>query len=74
MKPSEKAKAVGFKSLNEVADGSGEPRKNLIRWSEAYPRRFELILKGLMFERMSDQIIEACEEVDFQKAMGGEDE
>ena len=74
MKPSEKAKAVGFKSLNEVADGSGEPRKNLIRWSEAYPRRFELILKGLMFERMSDQIIEAFEEVDFQKAMGGEDE
>ena len=74
MKPSEKAKAVGFKSLNEVADGSGEPRKNLIRWSEAYPRRFELILKGLMFERMSDQIIEVFEEVDFQKAMGGEDE
>ena len=74
MKPSEKVKAVGFKSLNEVADGSGEPRKNLIRWSEAYPRRFELILKGLMFERMSDQIIEAFEEVDFQKAMGGEDE
>jgi|TARA_B110000977_G_scaffold42406_1_gene57297 hypothetical protein len=56
MKPSEKAKAVGFKSLNEVADGSGEPRKNLIRWSEAYPRRFELILKGLMFERMSNEI------------------
>tara|TARA_R110002111_G_scaffold258734_1_gene328070 strand:+ start:290 stop:499 length:210 start_codon:yes stop_codon:yes gene_type:complete len=56
MKPSEKVKAVGFKSLNEVADGSGEPRKNLIRWSEAYPRRFELILKGLMFERMSNEI------------------
>ena len=74
MKPSEKAKAVGFKSLNEVADGSGENKMNLIRWSEAYPRRFELILKGLMFERMSDQIIEAFEEVDFQKAMGGEDE
>jgi len=74
MKPSERVKALGFKSLNEVADGSGEPRKNLIRWSEAYPRRFELILKGLMFERMSDQIIEAFEEVDFQKAMGGEDE
>ena len=58
MKPSEKAKAVGFKSLNEVAYGSGEPRKNLIRWSEDYPRRFELILKGLMFERVSDQINE----------------
>ena len=56
MKPSEKAKAVGFKSLNEVADGSGENKMNLIRWSEAYPRRFELILKGLMFERMSNEI------------------
>lgn len=67
MKPSEKAKAVGFKSLNEVAYGSGEPRKNLIRWSEDYPRRFELILKGLMFERVSDQIIEAFDEVDFEE-------
>ena len=58
MKPSEKAKAVGFKSLQEVVIGSGENKMNLIRWSKDYPRRFELILKGLMFERVSDQINE----------------
>ena len=74
MKPSERVKALGFKSLNEAAKAAGEHEQNFFRWSEAYPRRFELILKGLMFERMSDQIIEAFEEVDFQKAMGGEDE
>ena len=67
MKPSEKAKAVGFKSLQEVVVGSGENKMNLIRWSKDYPRRFELILKGLMFERMSDQIIEAFDEVDFEE-------
>ena len=31
MKPSEKAKAVGFKTLNEVADGSGENKVNLTK-------------------------------------------
>ena len=56
MKPSEKAKAVGFKSLNEAAKAAGEHEQNFFRWSEAYPRRFELILKGLMFERMSNEI------------------
>jgi hypothetical protein len=56
MKPSEKVKAVGFKSLNEAAKAAGEHEQNFFRWSEAYPRRFELILKGLMFERMSNEI------------------
>ena len=56
MKPSEKVKALGFKSLQEVAEASGEPRKNLIRWNEAYPRRIELMLKGLLFERMNVQV------------------
>ena len=61
MKPSEKIKALGFKSLLEVSESVGEPSKNLIRWSEAYPRRFELILKGLMFERVTGQINEVFE-------------
>ncbi len=62
MKPSEKVKALGFKSLQEVADAVNEPSKNLVRWNEAYPRRFELILKGLMFERMNEQINTAFKE------------
>ena len=56
MKPSEKVKALGFKSLQEVAEAVNEPSKNLVRWNEAYPRRFELILKGLLFERMNVQV------------------
>ena len=66
MKPSEKVKALGFKSLQEVAEASGEPRKNLIRWNEAYPRRFELILKGLLFERMNVQVNAVFEEMNEQ--------
>ena len=58
MKPSEKVKALGFKSLQEVAEAANEPSKNLVRWNEAYPRRFELILKGLMFERMNEHLLE----------------
>ncbi len=61
MKPSEKVKALGFKSLQEVADAVNEPSKNLVRWNEAYPRRFELILKGLAFERLSGQLNSAFE-------------
>ena len=68
MKPSETVKSLGFKSLQEVADEVKEHPNNLIRWHEMYPRRFELILKGLMFERVSDQIIEAFDEVDFEEA------
>ena len=62
MKPSEKIKALGFGSLQEAASAAGETRLNLTRWAESYPRRFELILKGLMFERMNDQINTAFEE------------
>ena len=58
MKPSEKIKLLGFKSLEEAAASAGETRLNLIRWSKTYPRRFELILKGLVFERMNDQLNE----------------
>ena len=62
MKPSEKIKALGFKSLLEVAESAEETERNFVRWAESYPRRFELILKGLMFERMNEQINTAFEE------------
>jgi len=64
VKPSEKIKLVGFKSLAEAAELSGETRLNLTRWSETYPRRFELILKGLVFERMNEQINAAFDEIE----------
>ena len=62
MKPSEEVKALGFKSQQDVADAVDEPSKNLVRWNENYPRRFELILKGLMFERMNVQLNAVFEE------------
>jgi hypothetical protein len=66
VKPSEKVKALGFKSLQEVAEAVNEPSKNLVRWNEAYPRRFELILKGLLFERMNVQVNAVFEEMNVQ--------
>ena len=64
MKPSEKIKLLGFKSMQEAADSAEESKENLIRWSTSYPRRFELILKGLAFERINEQLNAVFEEMD----------
>ena len=64
MKPSEKIKLLGFKSLQEAADSAEESKENLIRWSTSYPRRFELILKGLAFERINEQLNAVFDEID----------
>jgi len=61
---SEKVKALGFKSVAQVAALIGETRNNLIRWNVSKPRRLELILKGLLFERVNDQISEAFDTID----------
>ena len=57
-----KIKALGFKSLQEFSELSGESPRSIQNWDTAYPRRLELILKGLMFERMNEQINTAFEE------------
>tara|TARA_B110000902_G_scaffold68006_1_gene80707 strand:+ start:6 stop:224 length:219 start_codon:yes stop_codon:yes gene_type:complete len=64
LKPSEKIKLLGFKSLQEAADSAEESKENLIRWSTSYPRRFELILKGLAFERINEQLNAVFEEIE----------
>jgi hypothetical protein len=64
LKPSEKIKLLGFKSMAEAADAADEGEKNLIRWSTSYPRRFELILKGLAFERVNEQLNAVFDEMD----------
>ena len=64
MKPSEKIKLLGFKSMAEAADAADEGEINLIRWSTSYPRRFELILKGLAFERINEQLNAVFDEID----------
>ena len=62
MKPAEKCKIAGFSGLNQVAKLSGESPKSLANWLTRYPRRFELILKGLLFERAIVQA-ESIEEI-----------
>ena len=51
MKPSEKCKAAGLKSLDELSEISGDSVQTLNNWSKTKTRRFELILKGVMFEK-----------------------
>jgi len=50
--------------MAQAAAAADEGEKNLVRWSARYPRRFELILKGLAFERMNDQLNAAFEDMD----------
>ena len=50
--PAKLCKMAGFSGgLAEVSKLAGESRRTLEKWPLIYPRRFELILKGLMFER-----------------------
>jgi len=53
MTPSEQCKKAGLKSLAELSEISGESVQTLNNWhkSEHYRRRFELLLKGALFER-----------------------
>ena len=52
MKPSEKAKSAGLKSLAELAMISGESTQTLNNWFNNYPLRFELILKGAVIKKL----------------------
>lgn len=51
MKPSEVCKAAGLKSLAELSEISSESVQTLNNWYKNEPRRFELVLKGALFER-----------------------
>lgn len=46
MTTAEKAKAYGFKSLQEVADMSGWSTKVLRDWDKEKPQRLEIVLLG----------------------------
>lgn len=56
MKPSEKAKAAGMKSLAELAEISGESVQTLNNWHKNKPRLFDLVLKGAVAERFAKNI------------------
>ena len=63
MKPSEKCKQAGLQSLAELAQISGESVQTLNNWhksdSPVYRRRFELLLKGALFEKAVAALDEA---------------
>lgn len=56
MKPSEKAKAAGLKSLAELAGVSGESVQTLNNWYKKKPRLFELVLKGAVAEKFARRL------------------
>lgn len=51
MTPSEQCKAAGIKSLAEFVRLTGESKENLINWHRDRPRRFELLLAGVIAAR-----------------------
>lgn len=53
MKPSEKCKQAGLKSLNELAEISGESVQTLNNWFKYKPAVFDLVLRGAVMKRQS---------------------
>lgn len=51
MKPSEKCKAAGLKSLAELSKMTGRSSKTLIDWSNNDPEFFELLLRGAVSKK-----------------------
>ncbi len=54
MKPSEKCKSVGLKSLNELSEITDRPVQTLIRWHEDDPVFFEILLRGAVSKKHCD--------------------
>jgi len=52
VKPSEKCKAAGLKSLAELAELSGKPTRTLTDWAANQPEFFDLVLMGAVVKRM----------------------
>lgn len=55
MTPSEKCKEAGLKSLADLIRISGLPKQTLIDWHKKEPRKFELILKGVIYETQNPE-------------------
>ena len=61
MKPSEKCKAAGLKSLAELSELSGKPVRTLTDWSGSQPQFFAVILAGAVMLKTS-MVLEAMKE------------
>ena len=53
MKPSEKCKAAGLKSLAELSEISGESVQTLNNWSKNKPLVFDLVLRGAVVKKLA---------------------
>jgi|GEM_PF-1000686 len=53
MRPSEKCKAAGLKSLAELAEISGESVQTLNNWSKKKPVVFDLVLQGAVAKKQA---------------------
>ncbi len=53
MKPSEKCKLAGLKSLAELAELTGESVQTLNNWYKKKPRVFKFVLRGAAMEKLS---------------------
>jgi hypothetical protein len=49
--PSEKAKAVGLKSLTQVSELTGTSLQTLINWERDKPKLFDIVLIGCKYKR-----------------------
>ena len=54
MNASQKAKAAGFKNLNEVVSITGESRQNLNNMNNNRPLRYECLIKGAMVKKLEE--------------------
>ena len=50
MKPSEKCKAAGLKSLAELCEKTGVSKETLINWHKNKPKLFDIVIKGAISE------------------------
>lgn len=53
MKPSEKCKAAGLKSLVELAEITGRTSKVLIDWAKNEPAFFDIVLRGAVVTKLT---------------------
>ena len=53
MKPSEKCKAAGLKSLAELSEISSESVQTLNNWSKNKPLVFDLVLRGAVVKKLA---------------------
>jgi hypothetical protein len=50
MKPSEKCKSEGLKSLSQVAEMTGQSLQTLGNWAKNKPKLFKIVLRGCKAE------------------------